>query len=286
MKRILIPTDFSQESENALEFAIEIAKSTGAELNIVNFVEPVDESAIRITGEVKLGDSSEDDLFTLKLIEGNKQRLHDVVSNIEQTNFTVKVDIINSKFREGVENFVKKYHCDCVIIGTTGEESAREFFTGNHTEKLIEHLGVPVISVKDKVKIGITTNLVLGLDIIYKSYRQEGLEVIKSIAKALKANVHLVDVIMPNENRSKESVKTDLEILAKEAGFDNFSIEVIENDNKEQGLISYSKQVNASMIATIAHISHRFSHIFKHSFSEKLTKESAIPVLTLNSNNI
>jgi len=286
MKKILIPTDFSQESQNALEFAVGIAKSTGAELDIVNFVEPIDESGIRVTGEVRLDDSSEGDLFTLKLIQKNKERLHDIVSKIEQTGFTVKVDIINSKFSEGVEDFVHKYNCDCVVIGTTGEENASELFTGNHTEKLIEHLGVPVISVRHKVKIGSITNVVLGLDIMDKNYKQHALEGIKSIVEALKAKVYLVDVIMPNEDRSKESVKTDLEIIAKEAGFNDFSVEVVENINKEEGLINYSAQINASMIATIAHVSHGFSHIFKHSFSEHLTKDSDIPVLTLNSSNI
>ena len=94
--------------------------------------------------------------------------------------------------------------------------------------------------------------------------------------------VHVADL---NSN-SKEALQQRLKSFAEDHGLLNYTTTVIENDDKERGLISFAYAKGASLIAVFTKAHGGFFRMFSHSTSEEISKESDTPVLTINLKNI
>src|SRR5689334_25141144 len=51
MKKILVPTDFSECAARALEFAASLAKKISGEISLIHVVDDMEEDSIRASGE-------------------------------------------------------------------------------------------------------------------------------------------------------------------------------------------------------------------------------------------
>ena len=77
MKRILVPSDLSDISENALKLASAVAAKTGAKIFLINFIDHPFGESFSSNPNFESGNSNQEDLFTIKLIQDNR----DVISN-------------------------------------------------------------------------------------------------------------------------------------------------------------------------------------------------------------
>ena len=51
MIRILVPTDFSEIAANALNVALDIARTSNAEIHLLNVIEPLVDAGFRLYGK-------------------------------------------------------------------------------------------------------------------------------------------------------------------------------------------------------------------------------------------
>ena len=82
MKKILVPIDFSQPSEWAIEAAISFAKKVKGEIVLLHIVEQATNESFSVQAQVSDAENWEDKLFTLKLIERNRSLLNHAVEKI------------------------------------------------------------------------------------------------------------------------------------------------------------------------------------------------------------
>ncbi len=280
MKKILVPTDFSKLSYEALDFATHLATLLKAEVSVVHFEEiPLDDTSLHLTGETNSGKISDDSLFIAQLYKANREKLNDLSRTFsEQNGVSVTGEQLGGGFLKGIQHYIKNHGADLVVMGTTGEESIQEFFTGNHTEQLIEHIDVPVLSVQHKVDKSIE-DVVLGLDLLDEKYSKKAFEVVKKIMDSLKARLHIINIV---DDRAPDSLMSDLNKIAKIAGLENYVVEVISDKNENEALMNYSKSVDAGLVIALSKAKSGLYRFFQHSFATKLTKASSVPVLTIN----
>ena len=74
MKSILVPTDFSTEANNALDFAIQLAKKTDAQIKLLHVIE-LPSGSFRVTGDIYAGTDTFDEIYTIQLIYAIKSNL-------------------------------------------------------------------------------------------------------------------------------------------------------------------------------------------------------------------
>ena len=287
MKKILVPSDLSDISENALTLATDIANKIGADIYLVNFVDHPYGKSFAASGDAdrKYGDA--ENLFTIQLIRKNHQRLGDMVSRASLNSNEIFFEVFDEAFEEGVEIYVKDKAIDLVVMGTTGEETIEEFFTGNHTEQVIQSVGCPVISVKERYHKTSFGHIVLGIDLKQdgKDDFSKAFAYINDLSTSLDAKVDVVHVADPGA-KNHDLVKKQLVDFSQRHGLLNYNVTVTENRDKERGLIAFAHARGASMLAVLTHVEGGFFRIFSHSTSEEITKESDIPVLTINLHNI
>ncbi len=100
MKRILVPTDFSEQAENALKIAAKIAKTFGSELFILHSMEmPLHLATSSDTGSLP------DSLFYMKLAE---KRFSELREKEFLEGITVNETIGRNEIYEDIEDACKK----------------------------------------------------------------------------------------------------------------------------------------------------------------------------------
>ena len=165
-----------------------------------------------------------------------------------------------------------------IVIGTTGEESLEEFFTGNHTEQLIEHLNIPIISIQDQ-QFHPVEDIVLGLDLDEEKYTQSSFSKIKVICEALGATLHIIDV---TRSKDDEEMMGQLNRVAQSAGLKNYLVDAIDSKNASEALLDYAEGTDAGLIVVLSEAKGGLNRFLQHSFATRLTKKSSIPVMTFN----
>lgn len=279
MRRIIVPTDFSKLSEHALNFAAHIAKHINAEVSILHLEDlPLGDTSLHLTGEAKKSGFSEDVLFEAQLLRTNKTKLIELSAKYSKDGVVVTGQQFGGGFLKGIQHYVEKNGADLIVMGTTGEESIQELFSGNHTEQLIEHLDVPVLSVQDEVHKNIK-DIVLGLDLLDEQYTEKAFSMIKILSEGLDAHVHVINVVKDGEPLS---LMSDLNKLARGVGLKNYIVDVIRSKNENEALMDFADQVRAGLIITLSEARSGLHRFFQHSFAAKMTKTSSIPVLTIN----
>lgn len=285
MKNILVPTDFSELSENALKMAVDICRKKGSEIYLVNFLEHDFGDNYPTLGDTSGDRVSQDDVFQLQLVRKNHSRLSKLA---EKHGISVKIhyQVYDEDFADGFKEYIKNKNIDLVVMGTSGEESYEEFFTGNHAEQMIEGATCPVITVKDPYTSSTFNNIIVGLDLEKdgKDNYAQAAAYLNDFAETVVGKLHLVHVA--GLNADKDKIKKSAEELAEMAGFRNYTLNINQNDNVEQGLLAYSYAVSADMLVVLTHKEGGLFRLFKKSVAEDLSKKSSRPIMTINLHQI
>ncbi|MCX8085014.1 MAG: universal stress protein [Calditerrivibrio sp.] len=145
IKKILVPTDFSETSKYAMQYAIEFAKNFGAELRIVHVI--FDESQIvafylpqvtfqNLDQELEESAKKQMDEFLAHFPE-----LKEVTYDVKMLKGTAFVEIISE---------AKDMKADLIIIGTHGRTGLEHVLFGSTAEKVVRKSPCPVLTVKPK----------------------------------------------------------------------------------------------------------------------------------------
>ena len=143
VKKILFPTDFSDASRNALEYAVYMQKVFDAELEIAHVI--FDETYL-ITMYVPQGALQG---FLGELEAGAQQCLDEFVKScvlLKDVKFTTKL-LKGTPYAEIVK-WAKEADFDLIVIGTHGRTGLEHVLFGSTAEKVIGRAHCPVMTVK------------------------------------------------------------------------------------------------------------------------------------------
>ena len=286
MKRILVPTDFSYASESALKLASSIADKTGAEIFLINFTEhPYDES-FSTAGDLRTKYDDEEAIFTIQLIRRNTQKLEELAERYTEGR-VINIQVYGEDLVDGVEKFISERNIDLVVMGTTGQETAREFFTGNHTEQIIVKSPIPVLTLREGQENVSFENLVVGIELESdgKDNFRAATTYLRNFASDLGMKLHLVHIAKPG-SKNRDEIEARLNEFADKFDIENHTVSLHYADDIESGLIRFGRLNEADILAVLSHAEGGFFRIFTASVSEELSKESEVPLLSINLHNV
>lgn len=184
MKTFIIPTDFSPEAENALEYACAVAGVLHARLILFNsYSFPVHASNARLSAA-----------SMASLEEHNKELLQERAARLSaQYNIEISYEYgLMVEVSEELDKIVEKYRGDMVIMGMAPKSLAQELF-GNTTTTVIMKQKYPVLA----VPLGSTYNrvrrILFACDDMEKVPKNI-LDRIREIAATLEAEVEVFHV--------------------------------------------------------------------------------------------
>jgi len=132
IRKILVPTDYSKASINALEFALTIAASNNASLQILHVNDTV--------SDFENTQSTERSDLVREAMAGNFQQTHGVKTEIIFTEGIVGHAIVKTIFENKI---------DLVIMGSHGKAGYRDLFIGSNSYYTIKRATCPVLLIPE-----------------------------------------------------------------------------------------------------------------------------------------
>src|SRR5678816_2121129 len=186
MKTIIVPTDFSAISNNAIDYAIDLAKATGSSILLFHAYQvPVSMTDVPI---VLL--SVED------LQKSNESKMDDVKKSVQgRTGNSIKI-YAETKLGDTVDeleevcNHVKPF---AVVMGTKGATGLERVFFGSTTLTTIRHLSWPVIVVPPDKKYSGIKKIGFACD-FREVVETTPARFIREFVKEFNAEIHVLNV--------------------------------------------------------------------------------------------
>jgi universal stress protein A len=138
IKRILVPTDFSEPSLKALDYAIDFTRAHNAELLLLHVVEPIRHTRM-------MPDVSE-------ILEHHRAEAAEKIAELEQRT-RQRHRKCRSEVHFGVPYYViadvaKNWNADLIIIATHGYTGLSHLFLGSVTERVVRIAECPVMTLR------------------------------------------------------------------------------------------------------------------------------------------
>jgi nucleotide-binding universal stress UspA family protein len=141
IRRILVPTDFSNYSRAALQYAVRLAKRFDAQLTLMNVIHP--------NYFVTNGDYIALDYPSL-LVEVRRAAKHDLASLVKETAFQgvpFRALIDEGHPGDRIVDYAEKCGADLIVSATHGRTGLRHALIGSTAEYVVRHAKCPVLVV-------------------------------------------------------------------------------------------------------------------------------------------
>ena len=274
IKKILVPTDFSETATAALNQAVFMAKAAKAHLEILYVIEP----EMNFSANIPMPQSEN---YYESLNENLLVKLKKIAEDIKNKN-SIEVSY-QTKY-----NGVYKNVCavatdndfDLIIMGTHGNSGVSEFFAGSNASKVIAHAECPVITIQKSYDKNFK-NIILPIRSDVDS--RQKVDYVYEIAKLFSSTVHITGFAKEGDDTELTTVQqyvnqvddylTKLNILCTNT--------IISGSNFTKEIIEHATKNNADLIAVMNDTSFSFEHLIKGPYAKQLVNHSLIPILSV-----
>ncbi len=137
--RILVPTDFSELSTDALKYGAQLAHDMGGRLLVLHVVETLGPE------NVTYGEAT-----SFLQPEAYRHRLWEELRQIKSPLPDVAVDYLLSEEdpAEAIVHAASAHRCDLIVMGSHGRSGLRRLFMGSVAEHVVRHAPCPVLVIK------------------------------------------------------------------------------------------------------------------------------------------
>lgn len=272
MKKILVPTDFSKPSEYASKLASTIAKNSDSEVHLLHMIEIP-------TGIIDMGGGSN---FSIPESMLYIRKVRDKLINYKQKFFpennSVKHSIRFQNPYEGIRDYGKKINADLIVMGSKGHTDLEEILIGSNTEKVVRNSEAPVLVTKKDGDNFNPKNLIFASS--FKPDKNKAFTRFLDFANNFDSKIHLLKINTPQKFENTQKTKDRIQNFVSKHNLKNYSINVYNDSSVERGILNYSNEINADVIALATHGRSGLSHIFNGSITKHLSKKAIKPMLT------
>ena len=280
MKNVLLATDFSKNSKNAIEYALRIYRE---ELDHVRFT---------LLHSYKVNDFLEDSRFTPVpseiALKKAKRSTQEKLKRLEErfkkypgfSNLNINSIAVNKSLISAVKEQIKENGSQLMVLGTRGHTNSNGITYGSHTLNLIEEIEkCPVLAVPNEVKLQDVEEIVLANS--FKTELMAGdLAFLISFSKILKASIRVLHI--SEEGELSSSQQKNRELLTQKLKDVPHSFHSLENRNVPLGIYSFTESRGSSVIAFINKKHNFIENTFFDPVYRDLAHYSRVPLLVLH----
>ncbi|MEQ8907753.1 MAG: universal stress protein [Vicingaceae bacterium] len=276
MKHILYPTDFSENSEHALPYAMELARLFQAEVTLFNSYKlPYSKSNLLVSMTDRMKKDSADGLKKLK---------EKVLSDPAYKNLNISVESRSGGFVSLIPNVAEDFNSDLIVMGTKGASGLKEMFIGSNTLEVIQTTHCPVLAIPENAKDAQRrkfNKIAMATD-LRKVDDPKQLDTLFEIAKICRAPVEFVNVIRPEDEIDDEERSKQVLVLEEMAKGVSTSIHFTTNSDIIDGLSDYINHKEPDLFAMLSRKHSLFERLFTKSITNKLSFRTEIPLLVID----
>ena len=266
MKKILVPTDFSDNANNALRYAVNIANYFQAEVHLLHVYQ-----VRSTTGAFKP---------VREYIKENAER--DLSETIRQfKNSIIDRTVLQGRAIEGnilgvINSIAKHEKMDLIVMGTQGASGLKEIFLGSKTSEVMKHSAIPLLAIPNNFKYRSIKEIILPVDsgMVADS---DVLAPLLELAKVYKSNIKVMHL---ETGKIMAGFDPDIDISLGKIphSFHKFS-----GSNEVKKVIDiFVEEENADLLCMIRRTRGFWQNLFYRSVTSKEIFDSRVPLLILH----
>jgi nucleotide-binding universal stress UspA family protein len=260
--RIVVPYDFSDCATYALQVAAQIARRTGAHIEVVHVYEQMTDFHIsnqRVRGS----------------IEERLERLPSLpfLKDIELKKFMLRQIGITEIFRN--ERIAGS---DLVVMGSHGALGMKRM-VGSNTQKVVRIAPIPVLTIKHQVEEFAVNDLVYASN--FSAADVEKFSAFRPLIDLFQPRIHLLNVNTPSAFQRSDDVNRAMDEFLQRYSLPRITATIYNDLSIEEGILNFAKRIDADMIAMATHGRKGFFHVVNGSLTEDIVNHTNFPVLSI-----
>ena len=273
MKKILVPTDRSENARHALNYALRLFE--GEEVEFVLF-QSFDIPTYSADMPVPLDMVGADEL---------KRFLNEDIAALkrqsEGQSFTFSSLVESGSLTMNIEALVNEHAIDLVVMGTKGATGLAAAIIGSNTADVIQAATCPVLAVPESADLEAMPKRILFASDNKGLSNSSIIEPLMFVAKKFNGHIHIMNVLdegkMTTVDEAVAGLKLDhlLETFQHTFHFEN-------SDDKAEAIENFLNTHGIDMLAVVPRKNNFFDAIFHRSVTRKLALHTKVPLLAMH----
>jgi nucleotide-binding universal stress UspA family protein len=209
MKSILLLTDFSENSINAMRYALNLFENEFCTFHVLNVKNPSGYTAVDLisAGHETIYDT---------VIKKSRHKIYKLIvkleNEFENKNFSYDTLVSYNEFVDVINQIKKSKKIDLIVMGTNGVTGAKEIIFGSNTINVLRRVNCPTLVIPEGCTYKLPKEILLPLDTL-DSLSGIAFKKLLTFAKNFSKTLHILR-IKPNNEISIEE-KNDKENINK-----------------------------------------------------------------------
>lgn len=262
IKTILVPYDFSDCANDALQVASKIARLSGACIDVVHLYEQMtdfhtENQRIREEIEAKL-----DRVPELPFVQG-----------VELRKFMLRQMSLSDMFKNE-----RLAAVDLIVMGSHGATGLKGL-VGSNTQRIVRQAAMPVLSVKHHIEDLELRDVVFASN--FSAQDVEKFDAFRPLLDLFDPKIHLLKVNTPKTFERSEDSSRAIDAFLQRHTLNRFTATVYNDLSIEDGILNFSRSIDTDLIAMATHGRTGFFHVVNGSLTEDIVNHTSFPVLSI-----
>lgn len=271
---ILIPTDFSPESELAIKLAKQLSEKVDCQFSLL-YVMPVNSVSLHGAEGVFMDTAAIQPSYLQELRE---QGLEQLKKQAEEHDLDLKhEEVLVDKVSSGIIEYAEEIDSDLIIMGTKQAKGLMAWLSGSDAQVVARLSSVPLLTVMEGTDL-LDIKKVLYIHNCEKHPLVAPHRLVMELQKAYDAQLHLL-YADPEKDSNKEDVMDTVEDYIVTHNLKNITPHIAEGKDVKKTVEKFQDE-DFDMICLGTHGRGQISQLFKKSIAEYIIGNANIPVLT------
>lgn len=266
--KVLIPTDFSVQSEFAYQMVKNLSQRSQMEVTFLHVLNVPDTVTLDENNEITTcGEIDVDYVRTQYEMAVNK------LDDIKRKNEGVNTAIVLGGTTSNIISYAEEQDFDLIALGNKGTSGLAERFIGSEAQLVARNSSVPVLTLMcDRSSLDLNNILLVHN---FEENSEQDLNLLKVFIQTFDTKLHLLQIAQ--ESDEHEQIKENMRTFAQNNNIKDFEMHILNDTNVEEG-VAHFNQMNDMDIVCIG--THGKGGILHKSATETLINHLYKPVIS------
>lgn len=280
MVTFLCATDFTACSENAINYANDLAQLFNARIILFHSIQAV-APTFPIFGGITPHERLEIELEERKEF---LQRMETIKMHLEyqnpESNINFESQVRHGLAKDTIPDLIRQERVDLVIMGNEEANSLQEIFVGTIASDIIARSSCPVLIIPQSAAFRPLRRIVFASDLRHAPFIDLGFPL--DMAALFNAEIMLLHILTDNLPEARDSAYEDLSKFYSSIPYKLVSLHLEYNPHIEEGISNFIRDNYADMLVISYHPRKAWQHLIPESPMQNQVYHTYLPMLILH----
>lgn len=271
MLRVLLPTDFSKASLNAIVYAFKLFEGKQVWYDVLHVIKEEEggqELLKKCIQEAKLN------------FEAMKHKVH-TCHKLTVPEHLYFHAIPDTSVTTRIGTYANERQMDIVVLGSTGMGDSSDHLFGNNALSVIAELQKPILSIPKNAHFKKVQTIVYATDLNDIDFEAKEL---MAFARLFTAAVHFVHVFPEVISATRFNPAHISHDLTRKFNYPHITFDAIMNNDVEKGLLQFIEAHRPDIVAMFTRKRNTYEQLVDKSITRKVALGSAVPIFAFRKN--